>query len=100
MSQTPFQQLLSRWQAGELDLNRLEHEIRTTFAATTLAADVQIDMDRQRRCGIGTRWRGHCTHRTGRHLLRSFWGRTSRTGRLRADPGSDRLRLVRASQFP
>jgi NCAIR mutase (PurE)-related protein len=51
MSQTPFQQLLSRWQAGELDLNRLEHEIRTTFAATTLAADVQIDMDRQRRCG-------------------------------------------------
>ena len=52
MSQNPLEQLLSRWQSGELDLSRLENELRAEFAATAMGSDVQIDLDRQRRCGF------------------------------------------------
>ena len=46
-----LEQLLHRWQSGELDLGHLENELRSTLAATSIAPDVQIDLDRQRRCG-------------------------------------------------
>ncbi len=44
--------LLTRWQSGELELGRLEHELRVAFLGTVLTPDVQVDMDRQRRCGF------------------------------------------------
>ena len=51
MTQNPLQQFLSRWQSGEWDLVQLEKELRSTFAATAKGSDVQIDLDRERRCG-------------------------------------------------
>ena len=51
MSHDSFVSLLSRWQSGEVDLVQLEQHLRATFAATVTTTDVQVDMDRQRRCG-------------------------------------------------
>src|SRR5436305_12208495 len=51
----PFEslaELLKRWQAGELDLQGLENQIRLMLAATAVTPDAHIDMDRQRRCGF------------------------------------------------
>jgi len=46
-----LEHLLQRWQSGQLPLTNLERELRSMLAATSITADVQIDMDRQRRCG-------------------------------------------------
>lgn len=51
MSHDSFAFLLSQWQSGAVDLNQLEQQLRATFAATVSTIDVQVDMDRQRRCG-------------------------------------------------
>ena len=51
MSDPYIEQLLHRWQSGELDLGRLEFELRSAVAVTMSTEDVQVDMDRQRRCG-------------------------------------------------
>lgn len=51
MSTNPLEDLLNRWKSGELDLGRLENEIRSTLTATALTNEVQVDLDRQRRCG-------------------------------------------------
>lgn len=47
-----FEVLLQQWQSGLLDLATLERELRSTLAPTMLTEDVQVDMDRQRRCGF------------------------------------------------
>ena len=52
MSQLSLEILLSRWQSGEWDLGRLENELRSKLAATAITSEVQIDLDRQRRCGF------------------------------------------------
>lgn len=51
MSPNPLEQLLHRWQAGELNLGQLENQLRSTLTATALTNEVQVDLDRQRRCG-------------------------------------------------
>src|SRR5262249_32748814 len=43
--------LLKRWQAGELDLQGLENQLRSTLVATAITPDAHLDLDRQRRCG-------------------------------------------------
>ena len=52
MSLHSLESLLGRWQSGELDLGRLEDELRSTFVPTLQTVDVQVDMDRERRCGF------------------------------------------------
>ena len=46
-----LENLLKRWQTGELNIGHLENELRSLLAATSMGTDVQVDMDRQRRCG-------------------------------------------------
>jgi NCAIR mutase (PurE)-related protein len=48
----PLEAILNQWKASVLDLASLETELRSMFAATALTADVQVDLDRQRRCGF------------------------------------------------
>ena len=47
-----IENLLKRWQSGELDLGRLELELRSVVAATSPTPDVQVDIDRLHRCGF------------------------------------------------
>lgn len=44
--------LLQSWQSGQMNLGQLENEFRAAFSATKSLPDVQVDMDRQRRCGF------------------------------------------------
>ena len=52
MSQEFLEVLLKQWQSGDLDLGGLEQQLRSVFATTSITAEVQVDMDRQRRCGF------------------------------------------------
>lgn len=52
MLQDSLAQLLQRWQAGNLTADRLEHELRSVLAATTITPEVRVDLDRHRRCGF------------------------------------------------
>ena len=51
MTQHSLEVFLHRWQSGEWDVAQLESVLRKTFEVTTVTSDVQIDIDRQRRCG-------------------------------------------------
>ena len=52
MSNDSLESLLARWQSGELDVDRLERELRAAYAPTVETSDVRVDMDRERRCGF------------------------------------------------
>lgn len=52
MSTSEFEGLIRRWESGELSLPLLETQLRSVLAATAVTPDVQIDMDRERRCGF------------------------------------------------
>ncbi len=52
MSLDLLESLLKRWNSGDLDLGGLENELRAAFSATTLTPEVQVDVDRKRRCGF------------------------------------------------
>ncbi|WP_397570769.1 nickel pincer cofactor biosynthesis protein LarB [Schlesneria sp. T3-172] len=52
MSSTEFEGLIRQWEAGQMSLSHLETQLRSVLAATAVTADVQIDMDRERRCGF------------------------------------------------
>ncbi len=52
MATVTFETLLSRWKSGELNLGQLEAELRSAFVSTSVTRDVQVDMDRQNRCGF------------------------------------------------
>ncbi len=51
MSQDSLEVLLQRWQSGEWDVAKLESVLRKSFETTTITPEVQIDVDRERRCG-------------------------------------------------
>ncbi|MEI8021511.1 MAG: 1-(5-phosphoribosyl)-5-amino-4-imidazole-carboxylate carboxylase, partial [Schlesneria sp.] len=51
MSHDSLEVLLHRWQSGEWDVAQLESVLRKTFEATKITPEVQIDIDRERRCG-------------------------------------------------
>lgn len=52
MTKQSFEDLLKQWQSGALDAVHLEQVLRSAFAATVSTSDVQVDMDRERRCGF------------------------------------------------
>jgi NCAIR mutase (PurE)-related protein len=52
MSQHSLEHILLRWQSGELDLECLERALRARFVETAIVPDVQVDLDRLRRCGF------------------------------------------------
>ena len=52
MSNDSFEVLLKRWHSGEWDIVQLESVLRKTFEATSITPEVQIDIDRERRCGF------------------------------------------------
>jgi pyridinium-3,5-biscarboxylic acid mononucleotide synthase len=52
MNADSLQEMLSRWQAGELDLPTLERLLRSTFVPTVPTAESQVDLDRAQRCGF------------------------------------------------
>lgn len=52
MSIESLEQLLTRWQAGDLNLASLENQLRSILAATAITPDAHVDLDRQRRCGF------------------------------------------------
>lgn len=51
MAPESLENLLNLWKAGAMDLGSLEQQLRSTLTPTTVTPEVQIDMDRQRRCG-------------------------------------------------
>ena len=52
MTSGKFEALIRQWESGELSLSLLETEVRSVLAATAVTPDVQVDMDRERRCGF------------------------------------------------
>ena len=52
MNPQPLQELLARWQAGDISLPSLERELRMAFAGEAPTADALVDLDRVRRCGF------------------------------------------------
>ena len=52
MNPQPLQELLARWQAGEIDWPTAESALRAAFSGTAATADALVDLDRVRRCGF------------------------------------------------
>ena len=52
MNPQPLQELLARWQAGEIDWPTAESALRAAFTGTAATADALVDLDRVRRCGF------------------------------------------------
>ena len=52
MNPQPLQELLTRWQAGEIDWSVVERELRAAFTGTAATAEALVDLDRVRRCGF------------------------------------------------
>ena len=52
MTQEPLQELLARWQAGEIDWLSVERQLRAAFTGTASTVDALVDLDRVRRCGF------------------------------------------------
>jgi len=52
MNPQSLQELLARWQAGEIDWPTAESELRAVFTGTAATADSLVDLDRVRRCGF------------------------------------------------
>ncbi len=52
MNPQPLQELLARWQAGEIDWSSVERELRAAFTGTAATTEALVDLDRVRRCGF------------------------------------------------
>jgi NCAIR mutase (PurE)-related protein len=52
MTPDSFQDLITGWQQGALEWATVEESLRSAFATTVPTADIQVDLDRVRRCGF------------------------------------------------
>lgn len=52
MSPDAIQQLVAGWQRGDVAWSDVEQTLRSAFSPTVPVADVQLDVDRLRRCGF------------------------------------------------
>jgi NCAIR mutase (PurE)-related protein len=52
MTPDAFQELITGWQQGHKDWSAVEESLRLAFSSTISTADVQVDIDRIRRCGF------------------------------------------------
>lgn len=51
MPEDTLHALLTKWKSGQLDIDRLELELRTVFGSPPPVPDVRVDLDRKFRCG-------------------------------------------------
>lgn len=52
MTPQSLQELVARWQTGQVNWSTVEYELRTGFAGTATTSEALVDLDRARRCGF------------------------------------------------